>query len=167
MDLGGQGPLMSLVASCRERMQRTPLWVPQTWNHCTRWAARPGGGRPRHGCPHPGARRSRHARSAPPSPETSSTDVFWAVLDRANDQGRMRPTAQVGAMHEGASIVSHRLLYMFVLHMVWTSVLAGWTSLVLAQVSPSPQRLWQPPDLRAYTRALQRPEESPLAPEKR
>jgi hypothetical protein len=115
-------------------------------------------------CPHPGARRSWRARSAPPSPETSSTDVGGAVLDRANDQGRVQWTAQGGALHEGASMVNYRLLHMFVLHMVWTAVLGGWAALGMAQVSPSPHRLWQPPDLRAYTRALQRPEESPLTP---
>src|SRR6266705_2711119 len=51
--------------------------------------------------------------------------------------------------------------------MVWTSCLGGWTSLALAQVSSSPHVLWQPPDLHGYTRALQQPEGSPLAPEKR
>ena len=51
--------------------------------------------------------------------------------------------------------------------MVWTSWLGGWISLALAQVSSSPRVLWQPPDLHGYTRALQQPEASPLAPEKR
>src|SRR5437899_5478060 len=51
--------------------------------------------------------------------------------------------------------------------MVWTSCLGGWTSLALAQVSSSPRSLWQPPDLHGYTRALQHPEGSPLAPDKR
>src|SRR5262247_3954258 len=51
--------------------------------------------------------------------------------------------------------------------MVSTSCLGGWTAPVLAQVSSSPHALWQPPDLHGYTRALQRPEESPLIPEKR
>src|SRR6058998_3937394 len=51
--------------------------------------------------------------------------------------------------------------------MVWTSCLGGWTSLALAQVSASPHRLWQPPDLHGYTRALQQPEGAPLAPEQR
>src|SRR5215467_4626433 len=69
-------------------------------------------------------------------------------------------------MHEGGRVVNYRLLYVFVLYMVWTS-LAGWTSLALAQVSASPNALWQPPDLHGYTRALQQPEGSPLAPEKR
>ena len=63
--------------------------------------------------------------------------------------------------------MNHRLLYVFVLHMVWTSCLGGWTSLALAQVSSSPHALWQPPDLHSYTRALRQPEGSPLAPEKR
>ena len=63
--------------------------------------------------------------------------------------------------------MSHRLLYVLVLHMVWTSCLGGWTSLALAQVSSSPHLLWQPPDLHGYTRALQQPESSPLAPEQR
>jgi len=49
----------------------------------------------------------------------------------------------------------------------WTSCLGGWTSLALAQASASPHALWQPPDLHSYTRALQPPEGSPLAPEKR
>src|SRR5690348_5772200 len=71
--------------------------------------------------------------------------------------------AQEPRMHS----VNHRLLYVFVLHMVWTSCLGGWTSLALAQVSTSPHVLWQPPDLHGYTRALQQPEGSPLAPEKR
>src|SRR5499433_1569438 len=70
-------------------------------------------------------------------------------------------------MHEGGRVVSYRLLYVFVLHMVWTFCLGGWTSLALAQVSSSPHVLWQPPDLHGYTRALQQPEESPLAPEQR
>src|ERR1700758_1407488 len=70
-------------------------------------------------------------------------------------------------MHERACVVSHRLLHMLVLHMVWTSCLGGWTSLALAQVSASPHALWQPPDLHGYTRALQPPEGSPLAPDKR
>jgi outer membrane protein len=69
-------------------------------------------------------------------------------------------------MHEGGCVVNHRLLYVFVLHMVWTSCLGGWTSLALAQVSSSPRLLWQPPDLHDYTRALQQPEGSPLAPDK-
>ena len=63
--------------------------------------------------------------------------------------------------------MNHRLLYVFVLHMVWTSCLGGRTSLALAQVSSSPRVLWQPPDLHGYTRALQQHEASPLAPEKR
>ncbi len=63
--------------------------------------------------------------------------------------------------------MNHRLLYVFVFHMVWTSCLGGWTSLALAQVSASPHRLWQPPDLHGYTRALQQPEGAPLAPEQR
>ena len=63
--------------------------------------------------------------------------------------------------------MNHRLLYVFVFHLVWTSCLGGWTSLALAQVSASPHRLWQPPDLHGYTRALQQPEGAPLAPEQR
>ena len=63
--------------------------------------------------------------------------------------------------------MNHRLLYVVVFHMVWTSCLSGWTSLALAQVSASPHRLWQPPDLHGYTRALQQPEGAPLAPEQR
>ena len=63
--------------------------------------------------------------------------------------------------------MNHRSLYVFVLHMVWTCCLGGWTSLALAQVSSSPHLPWQPPDLHGYTRALQPPEGSPLAPEKR
>ena len=63
--------------------------------------------------------------------------------------------------------MNHRLLYVCVFHMVWTSCLGGWTSLALAQVSASPHRLWQPPDLHGYTRALQQPEGAPLAPEQR
>ena len=70
-------------------------------------------------------------------------------------------------MHEGGCVVSHRLLYVFVLHLVWTSCLGGWTSLALAQVSSSPRLLWQPPDVHGYTRTLQQPEGSPLAPDKR
>src|SRR3989449_8326147 len=70
-------------------------------------------------------------------------------------------------MHEGVRVMSHRLLHVVVLHMVWTSLLGGWTSMAMAQVSPSPHRLWQPPDLHGYTRALQQPEGAPLAPEQR
>ena len=63
--------------------------------------------------------------------------------------------------------MNHRLLYVCVFHMVWTCCLGGWTSLAMAQVSASPHRLWQPPDLHGYTRALQQPEGAPLAPEQR
>src|SRR5215470_8734320 len=70
-------------------------------------------------------------------------------------------------MLEGASVVSYHLLHLLMLYMVWTSCLGGWTSLALAQVSESPHRLWQPPDLHGYTRALQQPEGAPLAPEQR
>src|SRR5262249_12568780 len=78
-----------------------------------------------------------------------------------------RRTAQVCPRHEGGRVVNHRLLYVFVLYMVWTACLGGWTAPVLAQVSSSPHALWQPPDLHGYTRALQPSEGSPLVPEQR
>src|SRR5262252_8327021 len=100
---------------------------------------------------------------------SNTTDEPWAVLDRADDHEGVRlGVDSTGCpMHEGGCVVSHRLLYVFVLHLVWTSCLGGWTSLALAQVSSSPRLLWQPPDVHGYTRALQQPEGSPLAPDKR
>src|SRR5262245_19609792 len=59
--------------------------------------------------------------------------------------------AQEPRMHS----VKHRLLYVFMLPMVWTFYLGGWSSLALAQISASPHTLWQPPDLHGHTRALQ------------
>src|SRR5215831_14307407 len=109
-----------------------------------------------------------HARSSTFG-VSSTTDEPCAFLDRADDREgvRWRVNNTGCPIHEGGCVVNHRLLYVFVFHLVWTSCLGGWTSLALAQVSASPHRLWQPPDLHGYTRALQQPEGSPLAPEKR
>ena len=50
---------------------------------------------------------------------------------------------------------------------IWSVFMGGCASTPTAQIPPSPDALWQPPDLRQYTHALKRPESPILDREKR
>ena len=50
---------------------------------------------------------------------------------------------------------------------LWSVFMGGCASTLTAQIPPSPEALWQPPDLRHYTNELKRPESPILDREKR
>jgi outer membrane protein len=63
--------------------------------------------------------------------------------------------------------LSEWLPYLLVVPVIWSVFMGGCASTLTAQIPPSPEALWQPPDLRQYTNELKRPESPILDREKR
>ena len=63
-------------------------------------------------------------------------------------------------------VLSHWLPYLVVVPVIWSVFMGGCASTSTVQIPPSPDALWQPPDLRPYTHALKRPESPILDREK-
>jgi outer membrane protein TolC len=63
--------------------------------------------------------------------------------------------------------LSDWLPHLVVVSVLWFVFMGGCASTLTAQIPPSPDVLWQPPDLRQYTNELKRPESPILDREKR
>src|ERR687885_773414 len=84
---------------------------------------------------------------------------------------RTRPPAvsseQFGRADVRSIVLSDWLPHLVVVSVLWSVFMGGCASMSTAQIPPSPEALWQPPDLRHYTHALKRPVSPILDREKR
>jgi hypothetical protein len=74
---------------------------------------------------------------------------------------------QFGRADVRVIVLSDWLPLLVVVPVIWSVFMGGCTSMPTTQIPPSPEALWQPPDLRQYTNELKRPESPILDREKR